>query len=193
MSNTKESHDAEFFETAFNKYYERVVLYIYHYCKDWSAAENIAQDTYLTFWENIAKVDAGRIPLPYLLFVAKNKTLNYLNREIVGNKYKNHIKNQEQLLSSKALESSIVTSVFFKEIELLVHKSMEEMPPKTKEFFYMSRFKCMKNEEIAQIQGVSVKTVEYRIMSALRILRKNLKDFTSDTVINKKEEQKSKI
>lgn len=188
-NNTEKSHDLGFFDNAFNLYYERVVLYIYHYCKDWSIAENIAQDTYLTFWENISKVDDERIPLPYLLFVARNKTINYLNRELVRNKYKNHIQNQELSLASKALESNTMTFIFSKEIELLVHKSMEEMAPKTKEFFYLSRFKCLKNEEIAQIHGVSVKTVEYRIMSALRILRKNLKDFTSNTVINKKKNE----
>ena len=46
MNNIKGLHGHEFFETAFNLYYEQVVLYIYRYCKDWSAAENIAQDTY---------------------------------------------------------------------------------------------------------------------------------------------------
>jgi RNA polymerase sigma-70 factor (ECF subfamily) len=191
MNNIKESHGQGFFETAFNLYYERVVLYIYRYCKDWSAAENIAQDTYITFWENITKVDADRIPLPYLLYVARNKTINYLNRETVRNKYKDQLQDQDMVIVSRALESSTMISIYSREIELLVSKSMEEMTPKTKEFFSLSRFKCLKNEEIAQIQGVSVKTVEYRIMSALRILRKNLKDFIPNTVINNIEHKKS--
>ncbi|MFA5849241.1 MAG: sigma-70 family RNA polymerase sigma factor [Bacteroidales bacterium] len=177
MNNIKESQGQDFFDSAFNLYYERVVLYIYRYCKDWSVAENIAQDTYITFWENLSKVDECRIPLPYLLFVAKNKTINYLNREIVKTKHSTHLQKEEMLTASRALECSTMSTVHYREIEFLVRKSLTEMTPKTKEFFQMSRYGCKKNEEIAQIMGVSVKTVEYRIMSALRVLRKNLKDY----------------
>lgn len=182
MTKLKESSKQEFFEKAFNLYYERVVIYVYRYCRDWSAAENLAQDTYITFWENLSKVDQNRTPLPYLLLVAKNKTINYLNREIIRTKHKTQLQKQELLVSARALECSTMTEVHFREIELIVNKSMSLMPGKTKEFFQMSRYECKKNEEIAEIMGVSVKTVEYRIMSALRILRKNLKDYFPEKV-----------
>lgn len=185
MNNIIESRGQEFFDTAFNLYYERVVLYIYHYCKDRPVAENIAQDTYISFWENISKVDTGRIPLPYLLFIAKNKTLNYLTREIVKTKHRTHLQIQEMSTASKALECSTMSDMHFIEIESLVRKSLSEMTPKTKEVFQMSRYGCKKNEEIAQIMGVSVKTIEYRIMSALRILRKYLKDYFPEYVDSK--------
>ncbi len=190
MTILKKSPEEEFFESAFNLYYERVVVCVYRYCKDWSVSENLAQDTYVTFWENLTKVDLDRTPLPYLLVVAKNKTLNYLNREIVKNKHKSHVSSQEMLISAKALECSTMTDVHFNEIELLVKKSMSQMPLKTKEFFQMSRFGCKSNEEIAGIKGVSIKTVEYRIMSALRVLRVNLKDYFPEFVSNKNKEVK---
>ncbi len=185
MIKLKESPEQEFFEMAFNLYYERVVVYVYRYCKDWCAAENLAQDTYITFWENLSRVDMERMPLPYLLFVAKNKTINYLNREIVKAKHKTHTHKQEMATAARALECSTMSTLQFREIEFLVRKSMTEMTPKTKEFFELSRYGCKKNEEIAQMMGVSVKTVEYRIMSALRILRKNLKDYLPDFADNK--------
>lgn len=68
---------------------------------------------------------------------------------------------------------------------------MSEMAPKTKEFFQLSRYRCKKNDEIAGIMGVSVKTVEYRIMSALRILRKNLKDYFPEYVGENNKEVKN--
>ncbi len=177
MTGLKKSPEQEFFERAFNLYYERVVVCIYQYCKDWSTSENLAQDTYITFWENLSKIDQERTPLPYLLMVAKNKTINYLNREIVKSKHKTHLQKQEMLVATRALECNTMTDVHFKEIEFLISKSMSEMPPKTKEFFQMSRYGCKRNDEIAGIMGVTVKMVEYRIMSALRVLRKNLKDY----------------
>lgn len=177
MKILKERSKDEFFENSFNSYYERVVVYVYRYCQDWSAAENLTQDTYITFWQNIESVDWNRTPLPYLLHVAKNKTLNYLNREIIRTKHKNKLLSQEHQIMACALECSIIDEVTFREIESIVVKSMNEMPQKTKEFFRMSRYDCKMNEEIASLNGVSVKTVEYRITSALRILRKNLVDY----------------
>ena len=49
--------------------------------------------------------------------------------------------------------------------------------------FHLSRFCNMTNEEVAKELGISVKTVEYRISSALRILKKNLRDFIPVVVI----------
>ncbi|OFY30736.1 MAG: hypothetical protein A2X17_04410 [Bacteroidetes bacterium GWF2_41_61] len=42
----KKSLEQEFFEIAFNLHYERLVVYIYRYCKDWGASENLAQETF---------------------------------------------------------------------------------------------------------------------------------------------------
>ncbi len=41
----------------------------------------------------------------------------------------------------------------------------------------MSRFGDFSNKEIAERLGISVKTVEYRISQALKILRIKLKDY----------------
>ncbi len=185
MTKLKESFEREFFESAFNTYYERVVVYVYRYCRDWHAAENLVQDTFIAFWENLPKVDKDRTPLPYLLFVAKNKTINYLNREIIMTKHKDNLKSKELMVTVKALENNIMNEISFKEIENIVQKSLNEMPAKTKEFFQLSRYGCKMNEEIAKMKGVSVKTVEYRIMSALRVLRKNLKDYFPEKNIKK--------
>ena len=54
----------------------------------------------------------------------------------------------------------------------------------------MSRYGCKRNDEIAGIMGVTVKMVEYRIMSALRILRKNLKDYFPEYMREKNREIK---
>ena len=74
-------------------------------------------------------------------------------------------------------ESSSEFMLMNSEVEALMKESMEKMSPSIKETFLLCRFKEKKYEEVAKIQNVSVKTIEYRIMCALRILRKDLKDF----------------
>ncbi|MEG0891331.1 MAG: sigma-70 family RNA polymerase sigma factor [Bacteroidales bacterium] len=166
-----------FFNEAFELHFERVVAYINAYCRDKEMARNIAQDTYVTFWENIDKVDSTKTALPYLFFVAKNKTLNALKRDLVKERYSNYTQKRDLEITCRALDSSTIDKIHVQEIEKLVSKSVEQMNDKVKETFCLSRFNNLKNEEVAKKLDVSVKTVEYRMAAALRILRKNLKDF----------------
>lgn len=75
------------------------------------------------------------------------------------------------------MESCTMDLVQGKEMERIIATSIEQMKENVRETFCLSRFRNLKNEEIAQMLDVSVKTVEYRISIALRILRKDLKDF----------------
>lgn len=171
------------FNDAFQAHFERVATYAYRYCKDWEMARNISQDTFIAFWENMDKIDSTKTTLPYLFFIAKNKTLNALKRDLVRERYSNYTQKREMEVGYRALESSTMEAVHVGEVERIIAQSIEQMNEKVKETFCLSRFKNLKNEEVAQALDVSVKTVEYRMAAALRILRKNLKDFMQVIVI----------
>jgi RNA polymerase sigma-70 factor (ECF subfamily) len=172
-----------FFKESFERYYEKIVSYVYSFYKDRETAKNIAQDCFIAFWENIDKVESSKTPLPYLFFVAKNKTLNQLKRDGVEGKFGDYYAWREFELRSKVLSNSTVDRVLEKEVERLIKKSMEQMKDSVRDTFHLSRFCNMTNEEVAKELGISVKTVEYRMSSALRILKKNLRDFIPVIVI----------
>lgn len=94
-----------FFNEAFSSYFKRVVTYLFCYCKDMETAKNIAQDSFITFWENIDKVDKTHSPLPYLYFISRNKMLNYLQRENVNSKYTGYIQKRNIELYYRAISS----------------------------------------------------------------------------------------
>lgn len=166
-----------FFNEAFSSHFKRVVTYLFCYCKDMETAKNIAQDSFITFWENIDKVDKTHSPLPYLYFISRNKMLNYLQRENVNSKYTGYIQKRNIELYYRAISSVTMENVEVEEVKKCISKSLSQMNSNTAETFMLSRFKGMKNAEIAEHSKISIKTVEYRLMSALRILRNNLKEF----------------
>lgn len=166
----------EFFKEAFNLNYQKIVSFLFHYVRDKADAENIAQDTFTSFWENLDTVDKNVSPLPYLYMTARNKAFNMIRREMVINKYSSYVKQRDLDLSYKAL-SSITNEVDANIIMARITKSLSQMNPNTAETFLLSRFNGLKNAEVAEKQKVSIKTVEYRLMSALRVLRENLKEF----------------
>ena len=52
----------------------------------------------------------------------------------------------------------------------------QELPEKCQEIFFLSRIENKKNSEIAQILGLSKRTVENQLYRALKIIKKILKE-----------------
>lgn len=181
MSNNRENN--RFFNEAFNDYFDKLVRYILCYCKDIDLAKDIVQDTFVSFWQYIDKVDHCKSPLPLLIKIAKNKLLSNVEKEAVRNKYNNYIKKTELDLIHSCLTASIIDTIEENDIEELIDKSINEMKENIKETFILSRFNNKKNKEIAMEMGISIKTVEYRISKALSIIRKNLKNYIKIGII----------
>jgi RNA polymerase sigma-70 factor (ECF subfamily) len=132
----------------------------------------------LALWNKWEQIDIQNNIVAYLMVSAKNACLNTLRKEKHIADYKDYTQNfTKNTINYAALADESSTSLFSKEIEGIVHKALEEMPHQTKSTFLLSRNKGMKYEEIAKLQGVSVKTVEYRISSVLKKLRTSLQNY----------------
>ncbi len=168
-----------FFEKIYTLHLHKVQFFAYNFLHDYELAKSIAHDTFVSIWENWDSIDFERDPLPYILTLTKNKCLNILRKNKVEQKFQNFSKYayDKESLNYLALKDSSATKLYSKEIESILSHSMSKMPEKIKQTFCMSRFDNMKYEEIANLLGISVKTVESRMMSALKILRVNFKDY----------------
>lgn len=62
----------------------------------------------------------------------------------------------------------------FQELEQVLRDSMEQLPPRCREVFRLSRYENLTNKEIAARMNISAKTVEVQITKALSILRATL-------------------
>lgn len=61
-----------------------------------------------------------------------------------------------------------------KELSTEIEKIVSGLPEQCRTVFELSRNKGLKNKEIAESQGMSVRTVETQIYRALKVLRTNL-------------------
>jgi len=64
-----------------------------------------------------------------------------------------------------------------KELEKAIEKALAALDEPVREVFILSRYHELKYSEIAQMLGISVKTVEARLSRGLQELQKLLKDF----------------
>ena len=150
------------------------------YCRNEFVAGNIVQDTFMGLWENRENLEP-EINLPaYLLTIVKNKALNHLNRLNIGAKVKEKV--QSQALRELELRCSLLIAcnpeeMFHSEVMKIIHETLDSLPNQCRKVIIKSRFDGLSQKEIASELNISLKAVEFHITKALKLLRKNLKDY----------------
>ncbi|TKG96439.1 RNA polymerase sigma-70 factor [Puteibacter caeruleilacunae] len=171
--------DRGVFELIFNSYFARLYHFAYGYITDKESAENIVQDTFVDFWIQRTKLKNDTNLNAWLYSVTKNKCVKFIERIKVEEKFKSFTKSQikEMSFNQYALQQLDTSTMSFQEIERIITSTLEELPPQCRKIFEMSRFENKKYKEIAEELEISTKTVETQITKALKIFRKNLKDY----------------
>ncbi|MDD2303292.1 MAG: RNA polymerase sigma-70 factor [Prolixibacteraceae bacterium] len=171
--------DESAFEVIYKMYAPRLYYFIYEYIPQKDIAENIVQETLMVLWSKKSELTDDTNLGAYLFTVAKNNCL-YKLREI---KYRQRIFNNAEVNESEleanyiALESLETTRFNEIEIEQIIEHTLAQLPPQCRTVFNLSRFKGMKNREIAEELNISAKAVEGHITKALKIFRVALKDY----------------
>ncbi|OMQ13144.1 RNA polymerase sigma-70 factor [[Flexibacter] sp. ATCC 35103] len=169
-------------ETAFtyfyDKYFHRITAFSVQFIYDKDEAENLAQEAFLHLWQTRENVESINGIPSFLYTYAKSKCLNMIRHNKVKDKFKNDILNQKE----RELDIEILNSVQFDTLELtelerLIHESISDLPPKTREVFIKKRFENKKNAEIAEEMQVTLKAVEAHMTKALKILKTKLSDY----------------
>jgi len=166
------------FEEIYSNHLHKIQFFAYNYLQDFDSAKSLAQEVFISIWENWDAIDFEREILPYLLTLTKNRCLNLLRKKKVSQKYEDFSKNQNQeSLNYLTLLDSSSTMLYSQEIEELLRKTMNTMTDKVRRTFILNRFQGLSYKDIAEIEDVTVKAIEVRIMSALKLLRVKFKDY----------------
>lgn len=175
--------DEKIFGEVYYSYQKKVLFFVNQYVKDINVAYDITQDTFVSLWQYRENINIMRPLTPYLLTIAKNKSLNYLRQRI--NFRDNNLSLEQKDIYSQfsALSDSTADLLITKEIYKIVDCALDKMPAGHKKAYIMSRKENLKYEEIALLCDISVKTVEFRISSVLRILRQYLKEYINVIIL----------
>ncbi|WP_163717767.1 RNA polymerase sigma-70 factor [Mangrovibacterium lignilyticum] len=172
------SGDEESFKAVYNHFYSRLSFFVSQYVVHPDITENIIQDTFLTLWLKRSSLKADTNLNAYVFTVAKNNCLKRLRDQKYRNKImSSQVSEAEIELNTNALFKLDTNILAFEEINAIVKTTLESLPPTCKLVFEMSRFQMLRNQEIADTLGTSVKTVEGHITKAIKVLKNNLKDY----------------
>jgi len=155
--------DKKAFESLFKEYYARLCEYSCLLTKDKDISCEIVQDFFARLWENRETLTIA-MTKPYMFKAIHNNTIKYLGK-------------QRKLDSlTDGFEYGYDMPYDFELTEQL-EKSLNELPPRCKEIFILSRIEKLRHQEIADKLGISPRTVEVQIRNANQILKEKLKEF----------------
>lgn len=168
----------ERFKSIYTEHFYKVKYFAVQYLEDEIEAENVAQEVFVSFWENIERVDFNKNVLAYLLTSARNKSLNLLSKESYHKKYmSDSIKSHQHKINYRLLKENVTSNVLKREIEAILVEAFKEMPDNVRDTFIMCKLKGFKQREVAIILGISEKTVEQRMKRAMMVIRREFKDY----------------
>lgn len=158
--------DKENFEQLFRAEFKGLCFLAQKYVKDFEAAREIVQDSFISLWEKRATIDTGRPVKSYLSTVIHNKCHNYLRD---NRKFDTNLLQIENLLELS--DDSGTDIMVEKELHQSIRMAIDELPEKCREIFLLNRYENLKYQQIADKLGISVKTVEAQMSKALRHMR----------------------
>lgn len=151
------------FQTLFYTYYKKLLDFSLYRTKDLETSKDLVQDVFTNVWNTREKLDPEKSIKSYLYKILTNQIINIS---------KHSSSKTIPLNDSIGYSSNFDNSANENEIDLF--NAIEELPPKLKTVFMLSRIEGFKYSEIAEICEISVKAVEKRMTKALKLLRKKM-------------------
>lgn len=167
--------DTDAFELFYRMEFKNIVHFIYSYTHNIKNAEDLSQEVFSILWEKRSQLNPEKNLRSFIYRIARNKTLNALKEK----KFFADINAVKQIDEDiLALEDpSIEDMIDSLDLMKLIEKIYSQLPRSARSSFEMSRKEGLTNKEIAEVQGLSVKAIEYHIKISLRIFRKKINEY----------------
>lgn len=157
----------EVFEGIFRQYAPAVYYYSLRLTNSPDDAQEVVQETFMKVWENRSLLDSGQNIGTYINTIARNHIYDMFRRTLVRQKY------GERLRESLHRHVSLEQELHLKELREVVARSVERLQGQQREILVM-KSKGFLNDEIAQLLGLSKRTVESHLNKAYKTMREDL-------------------
>ncbi|WP_126974390.1 RNA polymerase sigma factor [Gynurincola endophyticus] len=165
---------SELFERFFPSLYKQATFYT----RNEMDAEELVMDLLLAIWEKRSLLNITVTVKGYFQRSLRNRIINYLHKNIPGTEPIELIP-EEQLMSNLSTDRQLLE----KEIIIAYQKQLDQLSPRRRQLFLLSREENLTHPEIAQKTGLSVNTVKNHITSAIHTLRENTEGLTTFCIL----------
>lgn len=174
-----ESPDRALYNHFFNKYYPKLIWFALLYVKQHNAAEEVVSDVMLNILKKRKKLAKTDNIEGYIFISVKNQSLKYLRKRKRQIYIENFESETDLLMTTSA---SPEYEYLENEFHQIIKFTIDSLPPKRKLVFKMIKEDGLKYREVANLLGLSIKTIETHMGLALKSLQENIEQYRTDKV-----------
>lgn len=160
--------DSRCFRILYEKYVSDLYYFIFQYLKSADITDDIVQDTFVRLWLHRERLDETLSVRSYLFTISYRQMLKELKRQ-----FKNPLMHDYlEFMDSLAVEdrNAYDYDIYVKALSI----AKENLSPRQKEIWQMSREDGLSSAEIASILSISDQVVRNQLSSSLRKIREFL-------------------
>jgi len=170
--------DAEAFDAIYHNYSKKMFHFALGLVKDEDISKDLVQEVFVNLWEKRGQVDLNLNFDNYIFTIAYNSVRKYFRKKSIETKVIDHlVKNSPEIIES------VDGTVIYNELLELASKTIENLPPKRKIVYKLSRQEGMKIKEIASKLNISTRTAENHLAKALKYLKEELSGISLLTLL----------
>ena len=166
---------------AFNEIYDRYWLKLYMAAvkrlKSKDDAKDLVQDLFFSIWMKRDSLVITTSLSSYLFTAIKYKVINHIESNIIKGNYLNSL--DKSLIDYDDQTNEVISA---RDLEQFLDSKINDLSPKVKEVFELSRKKNLSVNEIALKLNISDQTVKNQLTKALKTLRLELSDISATFV-----------
>ena len=157
------------YKALFRKYYPSLIFYATRLVGE-EEAEDVVQDVFVELWRRKDSIEIGDQIQAFLYRAVYTRALNVEDGYCAAMEEIN----QRRAEFYQPDNNEVIRRIEDRELRKEICNAINELPDKCKEVFKLSYLHEMKNKEIADVLGISLRTVEAHMYKALKYLRSRL-------------------
>lgn len=171
------------FEVLMRRYNQRLFRVQRSYISDEDAIKDTLQLTYIKAYENLASFRGDAQFSTWIIRIAINEALKYLNRQ---KRYSNlHLVDENRPMNEHTINSDNTPEEYAiqNDFKILLEKIVDKLPPKYRSVYIMREVEQMDTRETAECLDLTRSNVKVRLHRAKQMVQDELEKSVADTEI----------
>lgn len=154
----------------YNRYQGLLYIFAYNRLKDREEAKDIIHELFLKLWTDRTHLQiAGRLSV-YLYTAVRNRIINSISHQQIAARYIDSFLSYIERVDHQSADHLARHN----DLQAFIQREIENLQPRMREVFELSRNTSLTRKEIAEKLGVSEQTVKSHMHNALKILKARL-------------------
>lgn len=158
--------DQRAFTELYNRYWKLIYAHAYKILRNADDASDIIQEVFGNLWLKSAEIKNDLNIAGFLYVAARRKVFDLIEKNKVRSDYLSEIAHYIDNVDVRQVET-----IDEKRILQILEREIQQLPPKMREVFELSRKSNLSHREISEKLNISEQTVKKQVQNALKIIK----------------------